>query len=137
MSALRYLAVLPSIVRYDVLHPSKALVLRELAKSLDDPVRAVRKEVVDARYVVGLSPVDVYLTVIITEQIGVSCLLINSNGVLIHSLGSNTKDREWLCIRGSWVSTFSGSKQEKTDKSMWELRRSVKVERHNISGLPS
>ncbi|GBE89610.1 MMS19 nucleotide excision repair [Sparassis crispa] len=49
IAALRYLAILPNIVRYDVLHPQKALVLRELAKVLDDPKRAVRKEAVEAR----------------------------------------------------------------------------------------
>ncbi|KAI0251711.1 ARM repeat-containing protein [Lactifluus subvellereus] len=49
VGALKYLAVLPKIVRYDVLHPQKAAVLRELAKALDDPKRAVRKEAVDAR----------------------------------------------------------------------------------------
>ncbi|KAF8817465.1 ARM repeat-containing protein [Phlegmacium glaucopus] len=49
ISALRYLAVLPDIVRYDVLHPHKATVLRELSKVLDDPKRSVRKEAVNAR----------------------------------------------------------------------------------------
>jgi len=49
ISALRYLAVLPDIVRYDVLHPHKATVLRELSKVLDDPKRSVRKEGVNAR----------------------------------------------------------------------------------------
>ncbi|KAI0306124.1 ARM repeat-containing protein [Multifurca ochricompacta] len=49
VGALKYLAVLPKIVRYDVLHPQKATVLRGLAKALDDPKRAVRKEAVDAR----------------------------------------------------------------------------------------
>ncbi|EJD07612.1 ARM repeat-containing protein [Fomitiporia mediterranea MF3/22] len=49
LSALKCLAVLPSAVRYDVLHPLKASVLRELGKSLDDPKRAVRKEAVVAR----------------------------------------------------------------------------------------
>ncbi|KJA28181.1 hypothetical protein HYPSUDRAFT_130307 [Hypholoma sublateritium FD-334 SS-4] len=49
VAALRYLAVLPNIVRYDVLHPYKATVLRELATVLDDPKRSVRKEAVDAR----------------------------------------------------------------------------------------
>ncbi|KAI0686671.1 ARM repeat-containing protein [Cytidiella melzeri] len=53
-AALQYLAVLPSIVRYDILHPQKALVLRELAKALDDPKRVVRTEAVEARQV-GLS----------------------------------------------------------------------------------
>jgi hypothetical protein len=51
VGALKYLAVLPKIVRYDVLHPQKAMVLRELAKTLDDPKRTVRKEAVDARSV--------------------------------------------------------------------------------------
>jgi DNA repair/transcription protein MET18/MMS19 len=49
MSALRYLALLPSMLRYDVLHPYKAKVLRELANVLDDPRRSVRKEAVAAR----------------------------------------------------------------------------------------
>jgi len=49
VGALKYLAVLPKIVRYSVLHPQKATVLRELAKALDDPKRAVRKEAVYAR----------------------------------------------------------------------------------------
>jgi DNA repair/transcription protein MET18/MMS19 len=49
IGALKYLAMLPKIVRYDVLHPQKAMVLRELTKALDDPKRAVRKEAVDAR----------------------------------------------------------------------------------------
>lgn len=49
ISALRFLAALPGVVRYDVLHPSKATVIRELAKALDDPKRAVRKEAVEAR----------------------------------------------------------------------------------------
>ena len=49
VAALRYLAVLPNIVRYDVLHPYKATVLREVATVLDDPKRSVRKEAVDAR----------------------------------------------------------------------------------------
>jgi DNA repair/transcription protein MET18/MMS19 len=49
IAALRYLAILPKVVRYDVLHPEKATVLRELSKALDDPKRAVRKEAVDAR----------------------------------------------------------------------------------------
>ena len=53
MGALKYLAILPKIVRYDILHPQKATVLRELAKVLDDPKRLVRKEAVDARSVIG------------------------------------------------------------------------------------
>lgn len=49
-TALKYLGVLPEIVRYDILHPYKAQVLRELAICLDDPKRDVRKEAVDSRY---------------------------------------------------------------------------------------
>jgi DNA repair/transcription protein MET18/MMS19 len=49
IAALRYLGILPNIVRYDVLHPYKPTVIRELAKVLDDPKRSVRKEAVDAR----------------------------------------------------------------------------------------
>lgn len=48
---MKYLALLPEAVRYDVLHPYKARVLRELANALDDPKRVVRKEAVDARFV--------------------------------------------------------------------------------------
>jgi hypothetical protein len=51
VGALKYLAVLPKIVRYDILHPQRATVLRELAKALDDPKRSVRKEAVEARSV--------------------------------------------------------------------------------------
>ncbi|KAI0333855.1 ARM repeat-containing protein [Cubamyces sp. BRFM 1775] len=49
IAALRFLATLPDVIRYDVLHPQKATVVRELAKVLDDPKRAVRKEAVEAR----------------------------------------------------------------------------------------
>jgi len=49
IAALRYLGILPNIVRYDVLHPYKAIVIRDLATVLDDPKRSVRKEAVDAR----------------------------------------------------------------------------------------
>ncbi|KZV92361.1 hypothetical protein EXIGLDRAFT_710205 [Exidia glandulosa HHB12029] len=49
LASLRYLGVLPAIVRYEVLHPQKALVVRELGKCLDDPRRVIRKEAVDAR----------------------------------------------------------------------------------------
>ncbi|KAH7927892.1 ARM repeat-containing protein [Leucogyrophana mollusca] len=48
-AALRYLSLLPGTVRYDLLHPYKSQVLKELAKVLDDPKRAVRKEAVYAR----------------------------------------------------------------------------------------
>ncbi|KAI0056039.1 ARM repeat-containing protein [Artomyces pyxidatus] len=49
IAALRYLAILPQVVRYDVLHPQKPVVLKALTHILDDPKRAVRKEAVDAR----------------------------------------------------------------------------------------
>jgi len=49
VAALKYLGLLPNLVRYDILHPYKSTVLRELAKVLDDPKRSVRKEAVDAR----------------------------------------------------------------------------------------
>lgn len=49
MAALKYIGVLPRVVRYDVLHPHKTAVIRELGKVLDDPKRSVRKEAVDAR----------------------------------------------------------------------------------------
>lgn len=49
ISALKFLQKLPSIVRYDILHPSKPFVMKELGKALDDPKRVVRKEAVDAR----------------------------------------------------------------------------------------
>jgi DNA repair/transcription protein MET18/MMS19 len=49
VAALKYLALLPGTVRYDLLHPYKPRVLKDLAKALDDPKRAVRKEAVDVR----------------------------------------------------------------------------------------
>lgn len=49
IAALRYLGLLPTIVRYDVLHPCRPSVIRTLAKALDDTKRSVRKEAVDAR----------------------------------------------------------------------------------------
>ncbi|KIJ20729.1 hypothetical protein PAXINDRAFT_160240 [Paxillus involutus ATCC 200175] len=50
VAALNYLALLPGAIRYDLLHPYKSGVLRDLAKALDDPKRAVRKAAVNARY---------------------------------------------------------------------------------------
>ncbi len=49
ISALKLLAGLPQAVRYDILHPQKALVVRELGMALDDSKRAVRKEAIVAR----------------------------------------------------------------------------------------
>lgn len=50
VAALKYLALLPGTVRYDLLHPYKPRVLKDLTKALDDPKRAVRKEAVDVRF---------------------------------------------------------------------------------------
>lgn len=55
IAALRYLTILPKVVRYDILHPHKSTVVRDLVKVLDDPKRSVRKEAVEARYVQALS----------------------------------------------------------------------------------
>ena len=49
VAALRYIGILPSVVRYDILHPQKATVTRELSACLDDPRRVVRDEAVYAR----------------------------------------------------------------------------------------
>lgn len=49
VAALRCLGVFPKTVKYNVLHPQKNLVISQLAKALDDPVRSVRKEAVDTR----------------------------------------------------------------------------------------
>lgn len=51
VAALKYLSLLPDVIRYDVLHPHKAHVLKELSKVLDDPKRVVRREAVDTRFV--------------------------------------------------------------------------------------
>jgi len=50
-AGLAALGVLPGVVRYDVLHPCKPDVLRELGEALDDPKRSVRREAVDTREV--------------------------------------------------------------------------------------
>jgi DNA repair/transcription protein MET18/MMS19 len=49
VAALRYLGLIPAVVPYSVIHPHRALVLKELLKVLDDPKKAARKEAVDAR----------------------------------------------------------------------------------------
>ncbi|KAK7040568.1 MMS19 nucleotide excision repair [Favolaschia claudopus] len=65
IAALRCLGALPGVVRYDVLHPCKADVLRALVDALDDPKRDVRREAVDARSVTfnafNLDPADTTL----------------------------------------------------------------------------
>ncbi|KAG9103692.1 hypothetical protein FRC06_008809 [Ceratobasidium sp. 370] len=47
--ALQLLATLPNTLRYDLLHPYKPQVIRQLGLVLDDRKRAVRKEAVDCR----------------------------------------------------------------------------------------
>ncbi|KAI0079355.1 ARM repeat-containing protein [Panus rudis PR-1116 ss-1] len=78
IAALRYLAKLPSLVRYDILHPLKATVVRELAKALDDPKKAVRKEAVEAR----------------TNWFVISCSLecISDYGHFLLCIGSSSPD---------------------------------------------
>ncbi|KAF9221464.1 ARM repeat-containing protein [Gyrodon lividus] len=49
VAALKYLAILPGAIRYDLLHPYRSRVLKDLGTALDDPKRAVRKEAVTAR----------------------------------------------------------------------------------------
>jgi DNA repair/transcription protein MET18/MMS19 len=49
IAALRYLGLMPLVLRADILQPQKSLVLRELSLILDDPKKNVRKEAVDAR----------------------------------------------------------------------------------------
>ncbi|KDQ18893.1 hypothetical protein BOTBODRAFT_28377 [Botryobasidium botryosum FD-172 SS1] len=49
VAALRCLGALPHNIRYDILHSLKPVVIRQLARVLDDPKRAVRKEAVDTR----------------------------------------------------------------------------------------
>lgn len=74
VAALRYLAVLPSIVRYNVLHPERASVLRELALVLDDPKRVVRRAAVEARYAIScLRSKATFNDQCLTEQTGKPC----------------------------------------------------------------
>ncbi|SGZ26113.1 BQ5605_C024g09837 [Microbotryum silenes-dioicae] len=48
-SCLSFLQVLPARVPYHVLHPQKPMVLKQLAQSVDDPKKQVRKLAVDCR----------------------------------------------------------------------------------------
>jgi DNA repair/transcription protein MET18/MMS19 len=50
-ASLKCIGVLPRAVRYDILHPHKLVVIKKLAKALDDPKRDVRREAVHARCV--------------------------------------------------------------------------------------
>lgn len=51
VAALKCLGILPNAVKYEVLHPHKAKVLRQLAAALDDRKREVRRMAVDTRAV--------------------------------------------------------------------------------------
>jgi hypothetical protein len=94
ISALRYLGVLPAVVRYAVLHPVKAEVLRELAAALDDPRRGVRREAVDARFVVVVS--SLCSAQLIRSCREVWCVTVASSCCCSHGddnlPGSNTAD---------------------------------------------
>ena len=78
---MRYLAMLPNLVRYDIVHPQKAVVLRALASALDDPKKSVRREAVEARYDLSIfHPIQeciaergaIYVCCCATEQTGES-----------------------------------------------------------------
>ncbi|KAM0786372.1 hypothetical protein ACM66B_001840 [Microbotryomycetes sp. NB124-2] len=49
ISALNFLATLPAQVPYPVLHPHKAVILKELGKATDDPRKDVRRAAVECR----------------------------------------------------------------------------------------
>ncbi|WWC73452.1 uncharacterized protein I206_107422 [Kwoniella pini CBS 10737] len=48
-SALSCLSMFPDIIRFEILHKYKSIVIKELGKTLDDPLRNVRKEAVECR----------------------------------------------------------------------------------------
>ncbi|KAK8849457.1 hypothetical protein IAR55_004790 [Kwoniella newhampshirensis] len=48
-AAVRCLSTFPDVIRFEVLHSTKPLVLKELGKALDDPLRSVRKDAVECR----------------------------------------------------------------------------------------
>lgn len=84
VAALKYLALLPGTVRYDLLHPYKTRVLKELAKVLDDPKRAVRKEAVIARYGIIIFSVIRLFIMSQTERTGqFLCKLVHHTAELI------------------------------------------------------
>ncbi|WVW86641.1 hypothetical protein I302_108694 [Kwoniella bestiolae CBS 10118] len=47
--ALSCLSLFPDVIRFENLHKHKSIVIRELGKTLDDPLRNVRKEAVECR----------------------------------------------------------------------------------------
>jgi len=49
MAALKCLSEFPTSLRYDILHPYKAQVLKELGKTVGDRKRLVRREAVECR----------------------------------------------------------------------------------------
>jgi hypothetical protein len=81
-------------VRYDLLHPYKTRVLKDLAKVLDDPKRAVRKEAVITRYDMVSFSVVYLFTMNQTGRIGqYLCELAHLASELIFLLGTNTAGR--------------------------------------------
>lgn len=48
-SALKLLGIFPHVIRKDILELYKLQVVRQLVQALDDPIKLVRKEAVDAR----------------------------------------------------------------------------------------
>ncbi|WWC65616.1 uncharacterized protein I303_108236 [Kwoniella dejecticola CBS 10117] len=47
--SLSCLAIFPDVIRFENLHKHKAIVIKQLGKALDDPLRNVRKEAVECR----------------------------------------------------------------------------------------
>jgi hypothetical protein len=82
-------------VRYDVLHPQKATVLRELTKALNDPKRAVRKEAVDARsvYTIPSRCLSAYSTPNLQDKL-VYVLRLERRAHIISRLNETARDRE-------------------------------------------
>ncbi|WVQ96214.1 hypothetical protein IAU59_003318 [Kwoniella sp. CBS 9459] len=48
-SALVALSLFPDVIRFEALHTQKSIVIKQLGKALDDPLRSVRKEAVECR----------------------------------------------------------------------------------------
>ena len=82
LAALRLLGALPRVVRYDVLHPSKADVLRGLDTALDDPKKSVRRrrQPMSSRVRVNLDCVA--HVAILSAQLQCHVVLEDLNGLL-------------------------------------------------------
>ncbi|WVF68679.1 hypothetical protein IAT40_003451 [Kwoniella sp. CBS 6097] len=48
-AALVALSLFPDVIRFEALHTQKSIVIKQLGRALDDPLRAVRKEAVECR----------------------------------------------------------------------------------------